>query len=134
AAAWRAAHVELPALAERVRGDGVPGRAVARLRPARPVAGLPGVRLPGPPFRRGDPERATAGHGGPRRGARGLTPARCRARRASSAGVAPAPSGAPRGGRCTREGPGSHLASGPLGDPDSVGPGRRAPHSGATGL
>ena len=40
-----------------LRRDGVPGRAVAGLRPARPVAGLPRVRLPRPPLRRRHPQR-----------------------------------------------------------------------------
>ena len=47
-----AAHQQLPALAVGVRRAGLPGHAVARLRPARPVAGLRGVRVPAPPLRR----------------------------------------------------------------------------------
>ena len=48
----RAADVQLPALAVRVRRDGVPGHAVPRLRPAAPVARLRDLRQPGPPLRR----------------------------------------------------------------------------------
>ena len=47
-----AADLELPALAERVRGDGLPRPVVARLRSPGPVAGDRGVREPGPALRR----------------------------------------------------------------------------------
>ena len=48
-----AAHLELPALAVRVRRAGVRRHAVAGLRPPPPVAGLPRVRPARPPLRRG---------------------------------------------------------------------------------
>lgn len=60
-----AAHLQLPALAERVRRDGLPGRPVAGLRPAQPLGGLPGVRPARPPLRRRRPQ--------PARGPEGLT-------------------------------------------------------------
>ena len=47
----RAAHLQLPAVAVRVRGVGLPRRAVAGLRPAGPVAGDRDVRRPRPPVR-----------------------------------------------------------------------------------
>ena len=48
----RAAHVELPALAVRLRGDGLPGHAVPGLRPPPHLGGDRDLRAPGPPFRR----------------------------------------------------------------------------------
>ena len=48
-----AAHQQLPALAERLRRDGLPGPALARLRPARPVGRHPVLRRPRAPVRRG---------------------------------------------------------------------------------
>ncbi len=74
AAERRAAHLQLPALAERVRRDGLPERAVAGLRPARPVAGVRRVRPARPPLRRGCPERATARDGAGHAGPRGIGP------------------------------------------------------------
>ncbi len=47
-----AAHVELPAVAVRVRRIGLPGPALARLRPPRPVARGGDVRSARPPLRR----------------------------------------------------------------------------------
>src|SRR5690606_2158080 len=46
------AHVQLPALAVGLRGDGLPRHAVARLRPPPPLARLRDLRLPRPPLRR----------------------------------------------------------------------------------
>ena len=59
----RAAHLELPALAVGLRRTGVPRHAVAGLRPARPVGGLPGLRAAGPALRRRRPARGARRHG-----------------------------------------------------------------------
>ena len=48
-----AAGEQLPAVAGGVRRVRVPGQAVARLRPPRPVGGVRGVREPQPPLRQG---------------------------------------------------------------------------------
>ncbi len=63
----RAAHLELPAVAVRVRRDGVPGRPLARLRPPPPVARLRDLREPRPPLRRSraEPRGALGGRPGP---------------------------------------------------------------------
>ena len=48
----RAAHLQLPALADRVRRAGLPGHALAGLRPPPPLVRLRAVRPAGPPLRR----------------------------------------------------------------------------------
>ena len=52
----RAAHLELLALAERLRRAGLPRRALARRRPPSPVAGLRALRRARPSLRRRRPE------------------------------------------------------------------------------
>ena len=57
----RAAHLQLPDLAVRLRRVRVPGHAVPRLRPPAPVAGLRDLRPPRPPLRRRRAQPAAGG-------------------------------------------------------------------------